>query len=366
VASLWTPPFYCDARAAWEGSYPERPEIPIRVEAAAYRGQPVWFQVVAPWTRPDRMQPFRFTPAELLGHAVATVILLSLIAIGAVLARRHLQLGRGDRRGSLRLAAWSALVGTLCWALNADHVRDRSDELGLAMRGVGQALLLALILWTFYMALEPYVRRLRPETLISWTRLLAGNFRDPLVGRDALVGTLWGTAVLVFLGIQDRLPAWLGQADVSPEWGWPDTLLGLRRVLVSILDFQLSSMTVGMAILLAFLLLFLIFRRTWLALLGLTALFGLLQVLQSDAPWWLSLGSGTVMFGTLTLLLLRFGLLAVVVGLYVANLFLGLPVVPDLTLWASTPTIMALLVIGGLAVFGFRTAVGREGFPRRG
>ncbi len=40
----WTPPFFVDTRAAWTGAWPDRPDIAIRVEAAAYRGQPVWFR----------------------------------------------------------------------------------------------------------------------------------------------------------------------------------------------------------------------------------------------------------------------------------------------------------------------------------
>ena len=47
-----------------------------------------------------------------------------------------------------------------------------------------------------YMAFEPYVRRRSPRTLISWTRLLAGRFRDPLVGADLLVGCVLASALL--------------------------------------------------------------------------------------------------------------------------------------------------------------------------
>src|SRR5262249_49092745 len=50
VVPQWTPPFYCDARAAWEGFYGEGEDLKVRIEAASYRGEPVWFQVVAPWT----------------------------------------------------------------------------------------------------------------------------------------------------------------------------------------------------------------------------------------------------------------------------------------------------------------------------
>ena len=43
---MWTPPVYSDARAAWTGSLAERPDIPMRIEAAAYRGKPVYFELI--------------------------------------------------------------------------------------------------------------------------------------------------------------------------------------------------------------------------------------------------------------------------------------------------------------------------------
>ena len=51
VKPRWIPPIFADARAAWEGAYPERPDVPIRIEAAATLGKPVYFEIVAPWTR---------------------------------------------------------------------------------------------------------------------------------------------------------------------------------------------------------------------------------------------------------------------------------------------------------------------------
>jgi hypothetical protein len=47
----WTPPTAFDARAAWTGTYPDQPEIPLRIEAAAWRGKPVYFQLVTNVTR---------------------------------------------------------------------------------------------------------------------------------------------------------------------------------------------------------------------------------------------------------------------------------------------------------------------------
>ena len=57
---------------------------------------------------------------------------------------------------------------------------------------VGQPLWAAGLLWLLYLALEPYVRRFWPATLVSWSRLMARQWRDPLVGRDILFGVALG------------------------------------------------------------------------------------------------------------------------------------------------------------------------------
>ena len=37
------------------GVLPDRPDVAVWVEAAARRGRPVYFQVVGPWSRPNRL-----------------------------------------------------------------------------------------------------------------------------------------------------------------------------------------------------------------------------------------------------------------------------------------------------------------------
>src|ERR1019366_6279949 len=102
----WTPPVYSDARAAWTGSLAERPDIPMRIEAAAYRGKPVYFELIGPWTHADRGQPHKPTSGERAGWVFSIVLSLSLLVAGVMLVRRNLRLGRGDRRGAFRLAAF--------------------------------------------------------------------------------------------------------------------------------------------------------------------------------------------------------------------------------------------------------------------
>src|SRR5262245_21448311 len=49
-----TPPSAFDAREAWSGVFPEQPGLALRVEAAAWRGRPVYFEIIGPWAPPER------------------------------------------------------------------------------------------------------------------------------------------------------------------------------------------------------------------------------------------------------------------------------------------------------------------------
>ena len=107
--------------------------------------------------------------------------------------------------------------------------------LGLLM---GRGLLLGMMVYSIYMALEPDVRRRWPETLIAWSRVLAGRVNDPLVGRDLLLGILADCrgAPPVLFQLSQRAPAWVGSAPgVSvPFQGFDGSLvsaplIGLER-----------------------------------------------------------------------------------------------------------------------------------------
>jgi len=49
VSPIWTPPHEATARAAWAGSYPDRPELKFHIEAAAFADKPVYFQILHVW-----------------------------------------------------------------------------------------------------------------------------------------------------------------------------------------------------------------------------------------------------------------------------------------------------------------------------
>ncbi len=359
----WTPPFHSDARAAWEGDWPASPPVPIRIEAASYRGQPIWFEVVWPWTRPERME--KWSPAGgKLKQATFLSLGLLLVAAAALMARANFVLGRGDRRGASRVALVLTLLGLSSFALGAHHVGDLQVELGLATRGTGSVLLQVAFVWLFYLAVEPYARRLRPWTLVSWTRLLNGGVADPVVGRDLLAGLAWA---VIMVGVTFAAQALLGVFGLPlPELnvGNLDTLTGPGPLFAAVLDVASEATLLGMGVLLLYVLLRLVLRRDVLAAAAVATLVFVPGVLSSpELPWFVA-GMGVLWAVSWIVLLLRFGLLAAIVGLFANDLLLWFPLTSDFSAWRAGPTLLVTALLAALALASFRSAAGGTGLRR--
>src|SRR5262249_17400391 len=86
------------------------------------------------------------------------------------------------------------------------------DLFGIVLLAIGTALLYAGAMWVLYIALEPYVRRNWPQTIISWTRLVSGKVRDPIVRRDIVSGVLLGMTWVVIIEIGNEFYIRFGSA----------------------------------------------------------------------------------------------------------------------------------------------------------
>jgi hypothetical protein len=362
--SKWVPPVAYDARAAWEGGLPDHPEIPLRIEAAAYQKRPVYFQLIYPWTNPLRQEEAAISGREwagviLLGSALAAVL------IGAILlARRNLRLGRGDRRGAFKLAFFVFLVSALGTFLAADHVPSPGRELWTLYVAVRDALFVSVGLWLIYIALEPYVRRSWPRLLISWSRLLSGEFRDPMVGRDLLVGALLGLGHPAAIFVGGLLTQWLD----TP--GFPlihldfDTLRGLRGMVTTLLGSKLvTSIFAGLAYLFFLLLIYIIVRKQRLAAVLMWLVVFAIQVLFFASSWYFAILNGAIAT-LLVVVTARFGLLAAIVWQLYFFLIMDWPMTTNFSLWYASATLFSLTVMVGLAVYGFYTSLAGQSLFR--
>jgi uncharacterized membrane protein len=231
---------------AWEGTLAERPDHTVRVEAGGKNGKPVYFTIAGPWSRSARLvspTPPLFTR---IISAIAGVILPGLMLLGAVLARRNVRLGRGDRPGAFRAASFIFVVSLISWTLGATHVPSLGIEIERVFAAIGRALFDAGLLWLTYLGLEPYIRRYSPDSLLGWTRLLAGKWRDPRVGVDLLVGVSAGLIMTVLYALHNVLPMTVGQPEPMPLTSDPQVLMGLRQVFSSIAFTITNAVTSGM------------------------------------------------------------------------------------------------------------------------
>jgi len=352
----WLPPVPFDRRLEWDGSYTQDPNTPIHVLAASYEGRLVFFHVIGPWTRAWRMQDAPRSRTRVIGDATFLIAGFVTLLVAAILARRNIQLGRGDRKGAFRVSCYIFFISWTAGILMAHHVSDLRAEWVLFVSQMSDALFFGTFVWLYYMAFEPYVRRQWPQLLISWTRLVSGRFSDPLIGRDILVGGLVGSVAAVTCHLVNALPAWFNLPGETPIPGDPLTLGSPLQVLGVFFGQQAG------AIFPAFALMFLLFlarttlRRYWLAVVATGLLYAIITL-------------GAENFGVETpnviltavlcvFLLVRFGILALAIGLFVTSLLLNYPMTLDFSRWYANRSAFALAVLLGMAVYGFRSALG--------
>lgn len=360
------PPVFSDQTAAFEGFYPDRPDLRFRVEAAALYGRPVYFSVTPadlPMAIPDEDAGSGIT------NVLSAVFLLTaLFAVPGGMAVVNIRRGRGDRRGAFRLAL-VLFVAVLAQKILGMHysltVVSASDKF---LRSLGDALLTASLAWLCYIAIEPIIRRQRPETIIAWSRLMSGSWKDPLVGRDILLGCAIGCLWPLMLGVIAVISPSLGIDRPSPQRINPETLAGLRSAAAVMLGICLNAFLLPLVIALLepvaakFIENPLVSRIVQYTLLSIAFLAVVTQELGSQynplvALLAIGAGCGCGYIAS------RYGLLLLVAAFFSAGVLTTFPVALGLPAWLAGTALAAMVVIIGLAAFGFMTSLaGRKVF----
>jgi serine/threonine-protein kinase len=356
----WVPLVYADERRAWEGHLPNGPDALVRVEAAAYAGKPVYFTISGPWDRSSRgPQPTvsRFT--AMIG-AISEFVMPGLMLLGAVLARRNVRLGRGDRRGAFRAASVVCLMSLTAWLLDASHIPSFDTEVNRFFTAVGQALFGASVLWLTYLGLEPYVRRKSPDSLIGWTRLIGGQWRDPHVGRDVLIGISAGVAMTLCTALHNALPPLAGVPEPMPLLLNTSALYarhGIAWIVRNINEAVLSAMlgTVGLV---AF---GMLTRRRWAAILAAVIVFTPVAVNGMFMPGTpvLDLVIGGAIIAIFVGTIARYGLLAGTAALGTHFVLMGAPITVHVDTWWATTGICSIALILAATAAAASFALGR-------
>jgi serine/threonine-protein kinase len=359
-----------DTMAAWRLSGADAPETTFA--AAALRGRIVEANTFA-GGRPLANLTIRSEESDPEGViAWFQIILFAFLPIvgGLILARHNLRAGRGDVRGAL-------VVGTsvLVFYVLEYLFTIRASEQGLfrIVTGltwqlpIGHALIHGATITIAYLAIEPYVRRLWPSVLVSWARLVAGRWRDPIVGRDVLVGAVWGIAahVLLLQGYQAlsrsmglvsapyQLHAWILSESTAPRWilGGAANALAVATLWATIL----FTLLVGLR---------LVLRRNLPAAIALVLLVGVVTTPFAPKTFALNLAANLLWMTISVFVALRFGFVAVAVSWAVSSMAERFPWTTDFGTWLAPQVTLAWVVIGVILVYGFMTAVGGKSLFR--
>ena len=354
-ASARAAPVAHDTRFAWRG----RQDGALQIVAATLNGHVAYFEAFRnePIAREARSPMSSGRPG--IGEVVLWSLIVVVFVVAGMLARSHMRRGEGDRRGALALSIFIAGGNLVLGLLHAHHVPLGVEELSYVFSVTAWALFWGVLTWLLYMGLEPLLRKTWPAAIVSWARLLSGRWRDPLVGRDLLLGSVAGVANV---GIMLVFFRWFPRP--APDLLITPALDSLRsvRAFTNILVFNLlDSVMLALGGLFVLLLIRRLVRNDWVAAL----IYAIVVMPLSAIGPAQSLTEATIrslaIMGVAMLVALRLGLLAFATMQLVEHFVLRFPVTLDRDAWYFGSSTMALIVLGVLATYGCVVAVASHG-----
>ena len=358
----WTPPVSADSQKAWNGTLADFADIPVRIETASLKGKPVFFKVVSPWDKSDKeIEEVGGTFGKF--RRTSSLIFYFALLVGAILlVSPKLKVGNRDYKGGLKVAVVCFLGFSIAAMIDASHFGNVEGETAVIYQIISFGLYLAVLIGVTYIALEPFARRFWSELLISWNRLLAGDFRDPLIGRDILVGGVFGVGNALVIHFQRLVQEFVfGKGEQINNAFFLEPLSGWTGTVSRLLEGLAFPVLFGLGYLFLLLMLYIIFRNKKTSII----LFGLLIWLSTaifafQSGRWLPAIFSLIAASITTFVIARFGLFAIIATIYysaICNVYL-------LTFNTSSilfpGTVIVFIFAFALTLYGFFISIGKQ------
>jgi predicted Ser/Thr protein kinase len=354
VEPQWNSLASSDTRMAWAGTWPGTTR-PLRVEAAGLRGKPVFFALIGDWTKPQRIKAPDDSTGKQIRDLVPVIVLMAGMTGAIFLARKNFRQGRSDREGAFRLAVVMFALDMMLW-LCRGHFTLSLDFIGSLVLAICTSLFIASMTWILYLALEPWVRRRWPQAIISWSRLISGQLRDPVVGRDILFGVMLALVWLLIFQLRSIPEMHMGAV---PWLGASQYLMGGREALGQWLVQIPGSIIATLIFFILLLGLKAILRKDWLAAIVFVAIYAVPRGLSSSYIK-IELPAQILVYAIAVLIVYRFGLVPLAVSIFAINVLSTVPFTADTSAWWFTNWVLALLSVVALAAWGFYHSLGGE------
>lgn len=355
------PSFHSDEIRRWKGTLPDFPDVPVRINGASLGGKVVEFDVVPVWKEPAGATD---TPQGLSGELIFVYILMWTLLIASLFVARHnIKHGRGDLSGAVKLGAFCFALHFAATLLYSDYIpaafNFSAPITSVSVFSIESGLTMSL----YYLAMEPYVRRSWPEGLISWNRLLTGELRNPMIGRDLLIGMSLGAVYLVLKSfVVFAVIRWSPDTIELPfDENFFHVLLGPSQMVSGMLvmiNWALLNSFVWLFIMIFFLIIFKKRKLAVIATLVLVTAQDSLGVVGGEPyhEFFLDLAfSALVIF-----LLQKYGILAATGYFLVYFLVFYFPVTLDPSRFYFSYTIGIIALISAIAIYSFYIASGKQ------
>jgi hypothetical protein len=333
--------------------------------AAAYRGKLVFLGPIERDERDENQSDSFWTSFVLpIQQNAWGLINLLITFVSGGLVIRNLQLGRVDRRTSFRVATAIFVACMFIWLISARHA-PWTREFPVLKIGVAHAMVSAGFFLMWYVAVEPLIRRIWPDALVTWVRLISGRFSDPVVGRDLLIGVLSGLICNLILQVSILGGEALGfRAEPWPSWRMDylqDGVSSVSRMLCWLIDgtFICSCLLALLVLLRAAL------RNGALAAMTQVLLIGGMFVHRET--WQVDVLRESLVWGVLTFMAIRFGFLSFIIAWMSAMLLNHFSLTLNTSHFYFYRALPALIPVLGTALAGYYFTIGgRSGLRQIG
>jgi hypothetical protein len=188
--------------------------------------------------------------------------------------------------------------------------------------------------------------------------------RDPRIGREILIGSALGGVLLILDVLRNLGPYLIGLPPGIPNSGGDVAALSSAgNLILSWADRFSGSLQTTFIVVMVFVGLRLVLKRTWLAMLVGVVLvtLGVMQSAPTGGVLWMHAIIQFLTIGTITLAIFRFGLLVTAVMIIVDNVPSAVSMMPHGPSWAALPGNLSVALVVAIACFGFYEA--RAGQP---
>ena len=344
-----------DTLHAWKAPHAVLPDTEVTVEMGSWKGRVTHVRVAYPFrSSEDEQQRRQLTWIfKLRGNVMLFSAFIGMV-LAVMLARRNFRLGRTDRRGAFRVALVKFVLGLVTWVGTMHPVQNERMIFHL-LNGAAEWLMVTVMIWVLYLALEPAVRSHWPHSLVTWNRVLKGNWRDAEVGAHVLIGAAVGSAIWIS---SSAVADWI-EGDRLIPGGTLSLALGVRQWLAD------HAGTLSTALNLSLVGFFCIFglrrllRRDILAALSGAVIYTALQGQVVASPHWEMMAAiFVVISAALVFVLLRFGFVATMAAIFFRDSFDAILLGVDWKTWYAPYGLATLMMLLLIATFAFWRSLG--------